>query len=242
MLLNLRDTYTAIRAQLDNNGCPDVKIYADLPVWFDSLTSNLGWANMADRNQWFDDIAQSLDGITLMAYERSTLSSIVSGVGWEAANFNGEVRIGLNAAEVGPGETFADYDALMGMAESLESYYGTNIGGIDFHALTTFSDLSPGRPPGDYNGDSIVDAADYVVWRKNLGSTTHLNADGDFSSTVDLPDYELWRANYGGYGGGDSSTAMVSAIPEPASFILCLAGMVTMFVRTHRLDRDTAAV
>ena len=151
-------------------------------------------------------------------------------------------RIGLNAAEVGPGKTFADYDALMGMAESLEAYYGTNIGGIDFHALTTFSDLSPGLPPGDYNGDSIVDAADYAVWRKNLSSMTHLNADGDFSGTVDLPDYELWRANFGLNGGGGSSTASAVAIPEPASLILCFAGFVRMFVRTRRLDRDTATI
>jgi hypothetical protein len=25
--------------------------------------------------------------------------------------------------------------------------------------------------PGDYNGDGTVDAADYVVWRKTLGTT-----------------------------------------------------------------------
>lgn len=234
MLLNLRDTYAATRAQLDNNGCADVKIYADLPVWFDSLTSNLGWANQADRNQWFADIALSLDGISLMAYERSTLSSIVSGVGWEVANFNGEVRIGLNVAEVGPGKTFANFDALMGMAESLESYYGSSIGGIDFHALTSFSDLMPARPPGDYNGDGTVDAADYAVWRKNLGSMTHLNADGDFSGTVAPPDYQLWRANYGLNGGSGSVASPSVAIPEPASCLLCAASFVTMFVGMRR--------
>ena len=33
-------------------------------------------------------------------------------------------------------------------------------------------------PPGDYNGNGTVDAADYVVWRKGLG-TTHTQ--GDFN-------------------------------------------------------------
>ena len=230
MLLNLRDTYAAIRTQLDNNGCPYVKVYADLPVWFDSMTSNLGWANQADRNQWFDDVGLSLDGITMMAYERSTLSSIVSGVGYEVANFNGEVRIGLNASEVGPGKTFADYDALIGMADSLEAYYGANIGGIDFHPLTTFSDLAPARPPGDYNGDGTVNAADYTVWRDNLGSTTKLAADGDFNGVVNTLDYELWRTNYGTTGSG-SSWPTAATIPEPASLMLFWAGLATMFLR-----------
>src|SRR5262249_39970448 len=31
--------------------------------------------------------------------------------------------------------------------------------------------------PGDYNGDGIVDAADYTVWTDSLGSTTNLAAD-----------------------------------------------------------------
>ena len=36
-------------------------------------------------------------------------------------------------------------------------------------------------PPlsGDYNGNGVVDAADYTVWRDTLGSTTDLRANGD---------------------------------------------------------------
>ena len=38
--------------------------------------------------------------------------------------------------------------------------------------------------PGDFNSDGVVDAADYVVWRKGLGSV-YMEAD-----------YDIWRANH----------------------------------------------
>ena len=53
---------------------------------------------------------------------------------------------------------------------------------------------------GDYNSNGSVDAADYVLWRKTLGSTTMLAADGSGPSTgvpngvVDSFDYSFWSA------------------------------------------------
>jgi hypothetical protein len=56
---------------------------------------------------------------------------------------------------------------------------------------------APEQPvlPGDYNGDGIVDSADYVVWRKTDGT-----AQG----------YQTWRQNFGrmNYGVSDHSVAM----------------------------------
>ncbi len=59
---------------------------------------------------------------------------------------------------------------------------------------------------GDFNGNGIVDAADYVVWRKGLGPT------------YTPSDYNVWRAQFGrtpgsgtGAGLGDATT-----VPEPA--------------------------
>src|SRR4029079_17701726 len=51
--------------------------------------------------------------------------------------------------------------------------------------------------PGDYNGDGVVDPADYIVWRSNLGDPVALLADGDGSSVVDAADYVTWRKNLG---------------------------------------------
>jgi hypothetical protein len=52
--------------------------------------------------------------------------------------------------------------------------------------------------PGDYNQDGLVDAADYGVWRDNLGQTgPELRADGNRDNVVDAIDYDIWRNNFG---------------------------------------------
>jgi len=60
---------------------------------------------------------------------------------------------------------------------------------------------------GDYNGDGLVDAADYVAWRKGVG--------------VDpTPDnYNIWRTNFGRAVNGGGATSG-PAIPEPPTAIL----------------------
>ena len=52
---------------------------------------------------------------------------------------------------------------------------------------------------GDFNGDGSVDAADFVVWRKNIGQTVPggIGADGDANGFIDASDYQVWRANFG---------------------------------------------
>jgi hypothetical protein len=50
---------------------------------------------------------------------------------------------------------------------------------------------------GDYNQDHVVDAADYVVWRKTVGSTDDFRADGNSDGVIDAGDYDVWRANFG---------------------------------------------
>ncbi|MGL4512477.1 MAG: glycoside hydrolase family 30 beta sandwich domain-containing protein [Lacipirellulaceae bacterium] len=76
---------------------------------------------------------------------------------------------------------------------------------------------------GDYNGDGLVNAADYSVWRDALGSTTDLAADGDRNLSVDADDYAVWSAAYAAAG------APSSAIPEPAG--LWAAAVVTLATR-----------
>lgn len=79
---------------------------------------------------------------------------------------------------------------------------------------------------GDFNDNGVVDAADYVVWRSNLGNPDDsvLNGNGDAIAGVGSSDYDLWRANYGhsnGSGGGSESDSYAS-VPEPSSLILLL--------------------
>src|SRR6478735_2882284 len=50
---------------------------------------------------------------------------------------------------------------------------------------------------GDYNKNGTVDAADYPIWRKTLGSTSKLAADGDGNGTIEQADYAFWRSRFG---------------------------------------------
>ena len=53
--------------------------------------------------------------------------------------------------------------------------------------------------PGDYNGNHVVDGADYVIWRKTFGSSVaqYSGADGDGNGAVDMADYSVWRTHFG---------------------------------------------
>jgi hypothetical protein len=53
--------------------------------------------------------------------------------------------------------------------------------------------------PGDYNGDLVVDAADYTSWRDSLGGSvdSFQGADGNGDGTVDAADYKLWKRQFG---------------------------------------------
>jgi hypothetical protein len=79
---------------------------------------------------------------------------------------------------------------------------------------------------GDYNSDGSVDAADYVLWRKNDGAPGGYNA---------------WRTNFGRTAGSGLGSA-AAAMPEPASALLLaivcpLAGALAGRRNTGKLRR-----
>lgn len=70
---------------------------------------------------------------------------------------------------------------------------------------------------GDYNGDGIVDAGDYVVWRDNLGQFIGLSNENPLAATegfVDEEDYDYWVANYGMTAAAFANSL---SVPEPAT-------------------------
>jgi autotransporter-associated beta strand protein len=52
---------------------------------------------------------------------------------------------------------------------------------------------------GNFNGDETVDAADYTVWRDNLGGDEAVLpvGSGDGSGTIDAGDYDIWKTAFG---------------------------------------------
>jgi hypothetical protein len=98
---------------------------------------------------------------------------------------------------------------------------------------------------GDYNNDGIVDTADYTLWRSNFGNTvtTGTFADGNKDGVVNSPDYVVWRDNLNAniFTGSGSSVGSGAAVPEPASWLVLVAG-VAIFSRAGLGRRRLALV
>jgi hypothetical protein len=93
--------------------------------------------------------------------------------------------------------------------------------------------------PGDYNGDGIVGAADYSVWRNGL-SSQNLAADGTRDGVVDRDDYDLWKEFYGISLDGPLGTS-VAIVPEPRTASLILLSIIattTMWNGRRRLATE----
>jgi Right handed beta helix region len=98
--------------------------------------------------------------------------------------------------------------------------------------------LTVDAPPviaGDYNGDGVVDAADYTLWRDNLGGTGLLNETVTLG-VVDQEDYQVWKANFG-FGSSAGSAAREGAIPEPDTWVL-IACPLLLFANAMRGRTD----
>lgn len=77
---------------------------------------------------------------------------------------------------------------------------------------------------GDYNDNGTVDAADYAVWRDNVGTTILLPND-NLGGMIGQAHYTQWRANFGSSAG--SGIGSGGAVPEPSCAVLLIAGLST---------------
>jgi hypothetical protein len=104
-------------------------------------------------------------------------------------------------------------------------------------------DLPLAKTPiqGDYNADGSVSAADYVLWRKMLGSTTNLWANGDptgaSTTLIDEADYLAWRKKFSSASGGSGQTA---AVPEPTAALFYLALIAALAIVPSRCFRTAS--
>jgi GH25 family lysozyme M1 (1,4-beta-N-acetylmuramidase) len=97
-----------------------------------------------------------------------------------------------------------------------------------------------GAIPGDFNRDGEVDAADYITWKKSLGSVVPLyrGADANGNARIDADDLALWRTNLGRTttGGGRG----LVAAPEPCAITIALV-VAGSFLATARPGRRQPA-
>jgi hypothetical protein len=78
--------------------------------------------------------------------------------------------------------------------------------------------------PGDFDKNSMVNAADLTKWRGDFGLNAQSDADGDGDS--DGSDLLIWQQNVG-------AGAAVGAVPEPGTLILSGAAILLLFARSR---------
>jgi hypothetical protein len=88
--------------------------------------------------------------------------------------------------------------------------------------------------PGDYNNNGTVDAADYVVWRENEGTSNPLPNDL-IGGTIGAAHYNQWRAHFGQMAGSGAGANLNARVPEPTSCLLLLMALTAFW--WHRRGR-----
>jgi len=116
-------------------------------------------------------------------------------------------------------------------AEDLNFVIRRADGPIDrtYDQIVTYINMAPEGAIGDYNGDGTVNAADYTVWRNNLGGDGSALAHRDpanGSGVVSTADYDSWKAHFGEMAGGSSGGFSTSSVPEPSAILLALFALL----------------
>jgi hypothetical protein len=139
--------------------------------------------------------------------------------------FDITVTDGTNPANVFQ-ESFTDPDAYGGDIGLLAAGWGA---AIYKNLSITLGAVPP--VPGDYNGNGVVDAGDYVLWRKG----GPLQNEVDTPGTVNAQDYTEWRARYGNTSG--SGLGSGSGVPEPATLTMLGAAGAAILLGWRKLPQ-----
>jgi hypothetical protein len=192
-----------------------------------------------------------LDGYQVTSASNSLLTTWnslqdQSVTGWQEANPTTSSLGELNPttmSTVNAGQTVATMTGLFktaGGAQDLAFQFrvpGTGAGTGTINGIVRYAAFSTVLI-GDYNGNGIVDAADYTLWRDKLGAAAGSLSNRDPSNTgaISVADYNSWKANFGAHSPGSGAGAFgTSAVPEPSSLILlALGGFAISIVRRRK--------
>ena len=152
----------------------------------------------------------------------------------------------VNAARLSSG-TFAAGVTPAFVAGSSGSVFTTlppnnlQFGNIASATITTIVRTNFSTLTADYNGNGVVDAADYVVWRNANGTMVPpgQSPDGTGDGVVNNFDYLFWRSNFGLPGGsGSGGSVSTSQVPEPMTLRLLAAGALVFSLAFCRRPRS----
>ncbi len=119
------------------------------------------------------------------------------------------------------------------------------ISGMDVRAMDVIGYNLVATPAlaGDYNSNGIADAVDYVMWRKNAGTSNAL-PNNLIGGAIGMAQYNQWRANFGNTapGAGSSTGATANAaVPEPATMVLIVLALVGGCIRRRQDTHNVPA-
>ena len=101
----------------------------------------------------------------------------------------------------------------------------SDTGGVDV-VLKGVSSAVATTIPGDFNNNGVVDAADYVLWRKNQ-RTSNVLANDPFGPLIGDSQYKLWKANFGKTPGQGAGSVLNSVrVPEPNTMLIVLGAII----------------
>ncbi len=147
----------------------------------------------------------------------AAVTAIQSPAGWTANYVSGDDLVYWNApfdgtADLAPGAT-AHFTVLSPLLPSQKPYstFGVSLENASVQlAQGTIGTPSVVPLAGDFNGNSAVDAGDYIVWRKEPAG--HGGATG----------YNTWRAHFGQTSGLGAVATANGAVPEPTSLAMVI--------------------
>jgi hypothetical protein len=179
--------------------------------------------------------------VSFNAYQVSSANGSINAGNWQDAAGNAgfptgngtgngwEKDLGSNSTQLlesfltgnsslGAGQEISLGNIFAGGMEDLQFKF-RNSDGVVIDSLVSYFGVAPGVP-GDYNTNGKVDAADYVLWRKNPAAYGGTPAG-----------YNTWRANFGNPPGSGLGAAEV---PEPMSCLLVATVVLPLLGKRRR--------
>ncbi len=168
------------------------------------------------------DVDDLTDGNPWDGIGSTTIAVSVNG---ELLNLSGSPEAPVFSYTKGDGGYTDNFITLWGFSNTYNFSTTTNI----FDNFTVYSFLPQTPVAGDYNENGSVDAADYNIWRDNLGTAFVLpNRSPTETGNVNQADYDFWKTNFS----PAASVAAAAAVPEPMS--VALAALMTLAIAACR--------